>query len=98
MKPVIIVYAKAPVPGQVKTRLIPKLGEAGATKLHEAFVEDTLAMVSTLAKSFDIELHTDVQTNAWLWPGVRRIQREGDLGTKLYATLREGLDSDREQV
>jgi len=95
MKPVIIVYAKAPVPGQVKTRLIPKLGEAGATKLHEAFVEDTLTMVSTLAEVFDIELHTDVQTNAWSWLGVRRIQREGDLGTKLYAALSEALGSGR---
>ncbi len=95
MKPAIVVYAKAPVAGQVKTRLIPKLGEAGATKLHEAFVEDTLAMVSTSADSFDVELHTDVPTGAWSWPGVRRVQCAGDLGTKLYATLREALDGGR---
>jgi rSAM/selenodomain-associated transferase 2/rSAM/selenodomain-associated transferase 1 len=95
MKPVIIVYAKAPVPGQVKTRLIPKLGEAGAAKLHEAFVEDTLAMVSGLAEYFDIELHTDVPTKAWSGPGVRRVQCEGDLGTKLYSTLREALEGGR---
>src|SRR5437868_8733233 len=78
MKPVIIVYAKAPVTGQVKTRLIPRLGETGATKLHEAFVEDTLTMVSTLAESFDIELHTDVPANVWSWLGVRRVQCEGE--------------------
>src|SRR6266851_358155 len=95
MKPVIIVYAKAPVTGQVKTRLIPRLGETGATKLHEAFVQDTLTTVSTLAESLDIELHTDVPTNAWSWSGVRRVQCEGDLGTKLYATLREALDGGR---
>jgi rSAM/selenodomain-associated transferase 2/rSAM/selenodomain-associated transferase 1 len=95
MKPVIIVYAKAPVPGQVKTRLIPKLGESGATKLHEAFVEDTLAMVNTLADTFDIELHTDVPTKSWPWPGVRRVQREGNLGIKLYTTLHAALDGGR---
>ena len=70
MKPVIIVYAKVPAPGHAKTRLIPRLGEAGAARLHGAFVEDTLAMVTTLAESFDIELHTDVPTNAWSWTGV----------------------------
>ena len=31
----VIVFAKAPVPGQVKTRLIPLLGESGAACLHE---------------------------------------------------------------
>src|SRR5258708_11243453 len=95
MKPVIIVYAKAPVMGQVKTRLIPRLGETGATTLHEGFVEDTLTMVSTLAESFDIELHTDVPANVWSWLGVRRVQCEGDLGTKLYANLREALHGGR---
>src|SRR5258708_5385686 len=95
MKPVIIVYAKAPAMGQVKTRLIPRLCETGATTLHEAFVEDTLTMVSTLAESFDIELHTDVPANAWSWLGARRVQCEGDLGTKLYATLREALHGGR---
>jgi len=94
-KPVIIVYAKASVAGHVKTRLIPKLGEAGATRLHAAFVEDTLAMVSKLAESFDIELHTDSPTAAGSWPGVRRVQCEGDLGTKMYATLRAALDGGR---
>jgi uncharacterized protein len=95
MKPVIVVYAKAPVVGRVKTRLIPKLGEMGATRLHQAFVEDTLTMVNTLADSFDVELHTDVPTSGWSWPGVRRVQSEGDLGNKMYATLRAALDSGR---
>jgi rSAM/selenodomain-associated transferase 2/rSAM/selenodomain-associated transferase 1 len=95
MKPVIIVYAKAPMAGRVKTRLIPKLGEAGATRLHEAFVEDTLTTASTLAGSFDIELHTDVPTSAWSWPGVRRVLCEGNLGTKMYTTLQAALDASR---
>ena len=95
MKPVLIVYAKAPIAGQVKTRLIPALGETAATKLHEAFVADTLEMATTLADSFDVELHTDLPTNAWTWPGTRRFQIQGDLGTKLYATLREALDGGR---
>ena len=95
MKPVIIVYAKAPVPGQVKTRLIPKLGADGAARLHHAFVADTLAMANSLAETFDVELHTDIPTEAWPWPGVRGLQSAGDLGVKLYATLRQALDAGR---
>lgn len=95
MKPLIIVYAKAPVPGRVKTRLIPRLGAAGAARLHEAFVEDTLAIAETLRDTFDVELHTDVSTGAWSWDGVRRLQSTGELGSRMYATLREGLDGGR---
>lgn len=39
----IIVFAKAPLPGEVKTRLIPNLGAHGAARLHEALARRTLA-------------------------------------------------------
>jgi rSAM/selenodomain-associated transferase 1 len=38
----VIVFAKAPVPGEVKTRLIPRLGARGAAALHAALVERAL--------------------------------------------------------
>ncbi len=38
----LIVFAKAPEPGAVKTRLIPLLGEAGAAALQARLVERTL--------------------------------------------------------
>jgi rSAM/selenodomain-associated transferase 1 len=38
----IIVFAKAPVPGQCKTRLIPALGEQGAAELHARLVWQAL--------------------------------------------------------
>jgi len=34
----IIVFAKAPVPGAAKTRLVPALGEWGAARLHARLV------------------------------------------------------------
>jgi rSAM/selenodomain-associated transferase 2/rSAM/selenodomain-associated transferase 1 len=95
MKPVIVVYAKAPIPGRVNTRLIPKVGPDGAAQLHEAFTADTLDMVSSLAGVFDVELHTDVPTDAWSWSGVRRLQSSGDLGTRMYTTLRDALAEGR---
>jgi rSAM/selenodomain-associated transferase 1 len=38
----LLVFAKAPVPGQAKTRLIPALGQAGAAELHARLVRHTL--------------------------------------------------------
>ena len=38
----IIIFAKAPVPGFAKTRLIPALGEAGAAGLARQMLFDTL--------------------------------------------------------
>jgi len=38
----ILIFAKAPVPGRVKTRLIPALGAAGAAQLARRMLEYTL--------------------------------------------------------
>ena len=40
----LIVFARAPVPGQVKTRLIPAMGPEAAASLHEKLVFHSLAM------------------------------------------------------
>lgn len=41
----IVVMAKRPIPGQVKTRLIPRFGADGAAALAEAALHDTLDAV-----------------------------------------------------
>jgi rSAM/selenodomain-associated transferase 1 len=38
----IVIFAKAPVPGRVKTRLIPALGAEGAAALARTILEDTI--------------------------------------------------------
>jgi rSAM/selenodomain-associated transferase 1 len=38
----LLVFAKAPIPGQAKTRLIPALGQTGAAELHARMVHHTL--------------------------------------------------------
>src|SRR3972149_4690088 len=38
----IMIFAKAPTPGRVKTRLIPALGESGAAELQRQLIERTL--------------------------------------------------------
>lgn len=41
----LVVFAKEPEPGRVKTRLCPPLGHEEAAALYTAFVEDTCALV-----------------------------------------------------
>lgn len=41
----ILLFAKPPVPGRVKTRLAPLLGPEGAAELYAAFLEDVVAAV-----------------------------------------------------
>jgi len=38
----LLIFAKLPEPGRVKTRLIPSLGPDGAALLYEAFLDDTI--------------------------------------------------------
>lgn len=41
---IIQIFCKAPIAGEVKTRLIPQLGEQGAARLHERLAGDTIAL------------------------------------------------------
>lgn len=43
MRPALLVFAKEPIPGRVKTRLTPDLSEEDAARLYAAFLEDQLA-------------------------------------------------------
>ena len=52
---VIMVFAKAPIAGEVKTRLIPALGEEAATKLHAQLVRHTL-ITAAAAKLCPVQL------------------------------------------
>ncbi|MGH9454693.1 MAG: TIGR04282 family arsenosugar biosynthesis glycosyltransferase [Terriglobia bacterium] len=45
------VFARAPVPGSAKTRLIPLLGAVGAARFQSAMLADTLRKVSRLRRA-----------------------------------------------
>jgi uncharacterized protein len=92
MLPVIILFAKAPMPGRVKTRLVPPLRPDTAALLYTAFVRDTLESLLSLAMIVDVELHTDIETDAWADIAVpRSLQDEGDLGLKMLNALKAAL-------
>lgn len=52
--PRLVIFARLPEAGQVKTRLIPALGEAGAAQLYGRLLEHTLAEART--SGLDIEV------------------------------------------
>jgi rSAM/selenodomain-associated transferase 1 len=93
----LIVFARAPTPGRVKTRLAPLLGAKGAARLHERMVERTLS--TALAAGYgEVELHCspgagniffrDMQRRF----GVRlRPQGRGDVGERMYRALARAL-------
>lgn len=99
MRPVLILFAKAPVPGRVKTRLVPPLSPEAAARLHTAFVVATIDILHELRGVADLELHTDIPTDAWADCGVpQRLQCEGDLGLKLFQALTNALSEGRSRV
>lgn len=51
MSKLIILFAKAPEPGKVKTRLTPFLSKTDAAKLQEAFTRDLLEMTAQITKT-----------------------------------------------
>jgi rSAM/selenodomain-associated transferase 1 len=93
----ILVFAKAPVPGWVKTRLVPALGEAGAAQLYRQLVERTLDTALSAGLGA-IELWCAPDTNDPYFAacakryGVRlRAQGQGDLGGRMARALKRTL-------
>jgi uncharacterized protein len=96
MRPVILVFAKAPLPGRVKTRLHSVLTPEQAARLHKAFVLDTLESLNHLAAVADIELHSDALYPDWHFS--YRLQCPGDLGQRMHFALTAALADGRPQA
>ena len=90
----VAVFARAPVAGAAKTRLIPRLGPEGAAELHAALVRRTLrtAVASSLgtvtlwcAPDIDHAFFAAIQLEF----GVElRAQADGDLGDRMLSAFR----------
>ena len=89
----LLIFSKAPQPGQVKTRLIPLLGSAGAASLYRKFLEDVLARM-TVSRLCPVELHCDPDAKQEFFQHCRRQfpitlcgQTTGDLGQRMSQAL-----------
>ncbi|MBD2104653.1 TIGR04282 family arsenosugar biosynthesis glycosyltransferase [Leptolyngbya sp. FACHB-261] len=87
----LLLLAKAPAPGRVKTRLCPPLSFEQAARLAEAFLLDTLALLRQarfqsryLAYSGDCDWFSQVAPDFQSFA-----QTEGDLGTRLQQAFQQ---------
>lgn len=100
MKPVrIVIFAKAPVPGRAKTRLIPALGAAGAAQ--QALRLFDLALQQALEAAIGpVELCLSPAPDAPEWAGIAfpsgiatSDQGEGDLGERMARAARRSIEN-----
>lgn len=90
-RPLMILFAKAPLAGKVKTRLVPSLSAQNAAELHRRMVSEAWSLAAGFRPYAAVELHTDLPTSAWPEIHPRRLQSSGDLGTRMLGALTAGL-------
>ncbi|WP_339845830.1 TIGR04282 family arsenosugar biosynthesis glycosyltransferase [uncultured Halopseudomonas sp.] len=88
----LIIFAKAPVPGQVKTRLIPALGPDGACELYERLLRHSLEQTrdwpgERLLYCAPDTIHPVIQTLALEHKLILRQQQGEDLGQRMANAL-----------
>jgi rSAM/selenodomain-associated transferase 1 len=89
----IMVIAKAPVPGRVKTRLTPPYTPAEAAELAEAALADTLAAVAAADVTRRV-LALAGTPGGWLPPGFDVIgQRGGGLDERIACALADARET-----
>ncbi|MCI0402307.1 MAG: TIGR04282 family arsenosugar biosynthesis glycosyltransferase [Acidobacteria bacterium] len=98
-KSAVVIFAREPK-GRVKTRLIPRLGTAGARELHRACLEATVRLTASLPSAVATFLYLTSPTPTEARPAARalsvprgvrvRVQGRGNLGarlTRMFARL-----------
>jgi uncharacterized protein len=87
---VIIVFCKAPVTGQVKTRLIPSLGADGATALASELIQRTIRTCHA-ADLAPVQVWADRPHPIFEpWQPIH-LQSGNDLGERMYNALHAAL-------
>lgn len=96
----LIVFARAPIRGTCKTRLIPKLGGPGAAKLHQQLTLRTLETASAVRARPMLYSAPDARHGFFLacrrrWDLPLHRQVAGDLGRRMAQALRAQLQTYR---
>ena len=93
----VLVFAKAPQPGAVKTRLIPLLGAEGAADLQRQLVDHTLAVAAAAAVG-PLELwcapdcdDAFLRERARTFGASLQTQTDGDLGARMLHAFEDAL-------
>lgn len=93
----ILVFARAPVPGRCKTRLIPRYGARGAARIQRQLLRRSLALACGVAGA-QVELWCEPSPRHAAFGALRRefgivLRRQppGDLGRKMAVALAHAL-------
>ncbi|KUJ95257.1 MAG: Uncharacterized protein XD41_1750 [Desulfonauticus sp. 38_4375] len=93
-KNLIIIFTRYPVPGKTKTRLITKLGPAGAANLQRVMTSFVVSQVKKTNLPFKIKYTGGTKREMQEWLGediVYSKQGKGDLGEKIKQAFAEGF-------
>jgi hypothetical protein len=93
----VVVFARAPLPGRAKSRLVPRLGVWGAARLQARLTERTLR-TARAARFGAVELHATPRLRqpfflrcARVFKVSLRAQRGRDLGERMHHALAQAL-------
>jgi rSAM/selenodomain-associated transferase 1 len=95
----LILFAKRPRQGRVKTRLVPTLSPGQALGLYRAFLIDQIAFLDSLSDRCDARVAFDApwDPDPELTEALRRLGRDtqgpGDLGQRLERAFRRSAES-----
>ena len=104
----IIIFAKAPEPGKVKTRLTTELSQVQAAELHERLVLYTLEWISKVVNKFD-----HIKAELWCAPSKRHaffahceqrfpvvlLEQQGDnLGDRMFHAIEQVLGHSKQAI
>ena len=91
-------FARAPLAGRVKTRLVPRLGADGAARLHVRLIRRTVQLALE-ARCGAVELHSTAPHALFRTLRIKiRRQRGRDLGERMHHALREALRRQRQAI
>jgi rSAM/selenodomain-associated transferase 1 len=103
MKEILVIFAKYPEPGSVKTRLSPEIIPAQAARLHRVMTDDVISLHADDPGHDTIVFFTPEDAgekfNSWLGRKARLVPQEGDdLGARQLNAFRSALDEGYEKV
>jgi len=92
--PVLIqLFAKPPVRGKVKTRLIPELGESAATNIYRYCLDYTLRLVRRSGIDYQLWLSEESQDSIFRNQPYS-LQQGTDLGSRMLSAIKSRLEQD----
>ncbi|WP_266368404.1 TIGR04282 family arsenosugar biosynthesis glycosyltransferase [Tellurirhabdus rosea] len=100
----LLIFVRNPIEGQVKTRLARRIGPEKATDIYRHLLTHTQQVVAALTLPLPTELrrtvcYADFVNENDLWNGFdKKLQADGDLGTRMQQAFREEFEAGAERV